>query len=145
VDGIVVTLWLLRIAFLVLLYLFLLAVVRVLVRDLRTAARQSSAELGRLVVVASPSGEPPQAAVFGLDAVTTLGRDVNNTIVIEDPFASGDHAVLTFRGRTWYLEDLDSTNGTFVNGEQVAGVAPVAFGDEIQIGQVRLRLDRSRQ
>jgi pSer/pThr/pTyr-binding forkhead associated (FHA) protein len=145
VDGIVVTLWLLRIAFLVLLYMFLFAVVRVLVRDLRTAARQSSAELGRLVVVASPAGEPPQGAAFGLDAVTTLGRDVNNTIVVEDPFASADHAVLTFRGRTWYLEDLDSTNGTFVNGEQVAGVAPVAFGDEIQIGQVRLRIDRSRQ
>jgi hypothetical protein len=144
-DGIVVTLWLLRLAFLALLYLFLFAVVRVLVRDLRAAARQSSAELGRLVVVASPSGEPPPGAAFVLDAVTTLGRDVNNTIVIDDAFASTDHAVLTFRGRTWYLEDLDSTNGTFVNGGRVEGVAPVAFGDELQIGQVRLRLERSRR
>ena len=144
-DGIVATLWVLRLAFLALLYLFLFAVVRILVRDLRAAARESSAELGRLVVVASPSEEPPAGAVFGLDAVTTLGRDVNNTVVIDDSFASTDHAVLTFRGRTWYLEDLDSTNGTFVNGTPVDGVAPVAFGDELQIGQVRLRLERSRR
>lgn len=144
-DGIVATLWLLRLAFLALLYIFLFAVVRILVRDLRAAVRESSAELGRLVVVTSPSGEPPQGAVFGLDAVTTLGRDVNNTVFVEDPFASTDHAVLTFRGRTWYLEDLESTNGTFVNGAPVEGVAPVAFGDELQIGQVRLRLERSHR
>ena len=51
-----------------------------------------------------------------LDAITTLGRDVNNAIVIDDPFASAEHAILTFRGRGWYVEDLESTNGTYVNG-----------------------------
>jgi hypothetical protein len=144
-DGVVLSLWILRIAFLALLYLFLFAVVRILVRDLRAAAREPGSELGRLVVAASPRGEPPLGGVFSLDAVTTLGRDVNNTIVVDDPFASADHAALTFRGRTWYVEDLGSTNGTFVNGSQVDGVAPVAFGDELQIGQVRLRLERARR
>lgn len=144
-DGIVVTLWLLRLGFLALLYLFLFAVVRILVRDLRAAARESTTELGRLVVLASPAHEPEVGQVFRLDAVTTLGRDVNNTVVIEDPFASTNHAVLTFRGRSWYVEDLDSTNGTFVNGARVDGVAPVSFGDELQVGEVRLRLERSRR
>jgi pSer/pThr/pTyr-binding forkhead associated (FHA) protein len=143
VDGIVVTLWLLRLGFLALLYLFLFAVVRVLVRDLRAASRESATELGRLVVLASPSQEPEVGRVFRLDAVTSLGRDVNNTVVIDDPFASTEHAVLTFRGRSWYVEDLDSTNGTFVNGAPVDGVAPVSFGDELQVGEVRLRLERS--
>ncbi|HEY7524534.1 MAG TPA: FHA domain-containing protein [Candidatus Limnocylindrales bacterium] len=142
-DGIVVTLWLLRLGFLALLYLFLFAVVRVLVRDLRAASRESATELGRLVVLASPSQEPEVGRVFRLDAVTSLGRDVNNTVVIDDPFASTEHAVLTFRGRSWYVEDLDSTNGTFVNGAPVDGVAPVSFGDELQVGEVRLRLERS--
>ncbi len=144
-DPVVLSLWILRIGFLALLYLFLFAVVRILVRDLRAAAREPGSELGRLVVAASPRGEPPVGGVFSLDAVTTLGRDVNNTIVVDDPFASADHAALTFRGRTWYVEDLGSTNGTFVNGSQVDGVAPVAFGDELQIGQVRLRLERARR
>ena len=144
-DPVVLSLWILRIGFLALLYLFLFAVVRILVRDLRAAAREPGSELGRLVVAASPRREPPVGGVFSLDAVTTLGRDVNNTIVVDDPFASADHAALTFRGRTWYVEDLGSTNGTFVNGSQVDGVAPMAFGDELQLGQVRLRLERARR
>ena len=104
-DGFVLTLWLIRILFLVLLYGFLFAVVRVLLRDLRAASRGPT-ELGRLIVLASPHGEPPVGTSFPLDAVTTLGRDVNNAIVVDDPFASAEHTVLTFRGRAWYVEDL---------------------------------------
>ncbi len=143
-DGLLATLWLFRLLFLALLYVFLFAVVRILLRDLRSAAREPGTELGRLVVVASPSGDPAVGTVFPLDAVTTLGRDVNNTIVIEDPFASTEHAVLTFRGRSWYLEDRASTNGTFVNGSRVEGVSPLGFGDELQVGMARLRLERAR-
>lgn len=142
-DGIVLTLWLVRLLFLALLYVFLFAVVRVLLRDLRVASR-GPAELGRLVVVASPRGEPLPGTSFQLDAVTTIGRDVNNSIVVDDPFASADHAVLTFRGRAWYVEDLASTNGTFLNAIAVEGIAEVGFGDELQVGEVRLRLDRGR-
>lgn len=142
-DGFVLTLWLIRILFLVLLYGFLFAVARILMRDLRAASR-GPAELGRLVVLASPEGEPPVATSFPLDAVTTLGRDVNNTIVVEDPFASAEHVALTFRGRAWYVEDLGSTNGTYVNGMPIDRVAPLGFGDELQVGEVRFRLDRGR-
>ena len=142
-DPFVVTLWLIRILFLLLLYAFLFAVVRVLLRDLRAASR-GPAELGRLVVIASPHAEPPVGTSFPLDALTTLGRDVNNAIVVDDPFASGEHAVLTFRGRAWYVEDLESTNGTYVNGVPVERVAPLGFGDELQVGEVQFRLDRGR-
>jgi hypothetical protein len=144
-DGFLIVLWLIRLLFLALIYLFLYQVVRVLVRDLRSAAREPMSELGRLVVVDAPAGDPPTGSVFALDAITTLGRDVNNTIVVEDPFASAEHAALTFRGRTWYVEDLGSTNGTYVNGHRVDGVAPIGFGDDLQVGQVRLRLERSRR
>ncbi len=143
-DGFLLTLWLIRVLFLGLLYVFLFFVVRVLLRDLRAASR-GRGEVGRLVVLASPRGEPPAGAALPLEAIATLGRDVNNAIVVDDPFASGEHAVLTFRGRVWYLEDLDSTNGTFVNGNPVDGAAPLGFGDEIQVGEVRFRLDRGRQ
>lgn len=142
-DGFVLTLWLVRIVFLALLYLFLFAVVRVLLRDLRAAAR-GPAELGRLVVTASPREDPPPGGAFPLDAVTSIGRDVNNTISLDDPFASAEHAVLTFRGSTWYVEDLGSTNGTFVNGSPVSDPTPLGFGDELQVGEVRFRLDRGR-
>lgn len=143
-DPALLILWLIRLAFLALLYVFLFRVVRTLLRDLRAAAREPTTTLGRLVVVGSPDGDPPAGHVFALDAITTLGRDVNNSIVVDDPFASADHAVLTFRGNGWYVEDLGSTNGSYVNGHVVEGVATIGFGDELQVGQVRFRLERPR-
>lgn len=142
-DGFVLALWGLRLLFLGLLYAFLFAVARILVRDLRAASR-GPAEPGRLVVLTSPHGEPPVGTSFPLDAVTTLGRDLANTIAVEDPFASAEHAVLTFRGRVWYVEDRGSTNGTHVNGIPVAGPTVMGFGDQIGVGEVLFRLDRGR-
>lgn len=143
-DGFLIVIWVVRLLFLALLYLVLFRVVRTLLRDLRAAAREPGTTLGRLIVLESPAGEPAVGRSFDLDAITTLGRDVNNAIVIEDPFASADHAVLTYRGRSWYLEDLGSTNGTFLNGRPIATVSPLGFGDEVAVGQVRLRLERPR-
>jgi hypothetical protein len=143
-DPFLLVIWVVRLLFLALLYVFLARVVRSLLQDLRAAAREPGASPGRLIVVESPAGEPEQGRSFDLDAITTLGRDVNNAIVIDDPFASSEHAVLTFRGRSWYVEDLGSTNGTFVNGRAVAAVSPLGFGDEVSIGQVRMRLERAR-
>lgn len=142
-DALAISIWLVRLAFLVLLYVFLVTIARVLLRDLRAAAVEPGSELGRLVTINSPVAEPPVGSVFTLDAVTTLGRDVNNTIVIDDTYVSSDHAVLTYRGRTWFLEDLGSTNGTYVNGGLIDDVQPIGFGDDVQIGQVRFRLERS--
>ena len=144
-DGFVLTIWVVRILFLALLYLFLFGIARTLLRDLGAASREPNAELGRLVVTESPTGEPASGTSFALDAITTMGRDVNNAIVIDDQFASAQHAILTFRGRTWYVEDLDTTNGTFINGSPVEGVAPLGYGDEIQVGRVKLRLERARR
>lgn len=143
-DAFLLAIWVVRLAFLGLLYLFLVFVVRALLRDLRAASREPVAELGRLVVLASPSGEPPVGTAYPLDAVTGIGRDVNNAVVVDDPFASSEHAMLTFRGRTWYVEDAGSTNGTYLNGNRVEGLAPLGFGDEVQVGQVRFRLERGR-
>jgi pSer/pThr/pTyr-binding forkhead associated (FHA) protein len=143
-DGFLVAIWAIRILFLVLLYFFLYRVVSALIRDLRAAARESTTSLGRLVVLESPSGEPEAGRSFDLDAITTLGRDVNNAIVVDDPFASADHAVLTYRGRGWYVEDLGSTNGTYLNGRAVVAPAPIRYGDEVSVGQVRMRLERAR-
>jgi hypothetical protein len=143
-DPFLLTVWIVRLLFLGLLYLFLFRIARALVGDLRAAAREPGAELGRLVVVTSPAGEPAEGTSLALDAIATIGRDVNNAVVVEDQFVSAEHAILTFRGRAWYVEDLDSTNGTFVNGSPVEGVSPLGFGDVVQVGQVRLRLERPR-
>ena len=143
-DGFLLLLWVVRLVFLALLYLVLARVIRSLLRDLRAAAQEPTTSLGRLIVLESPGGEPATGLSFDLDAITTLGRDVNNAIVVEDPFASSEHAVLTFRGRSWYVEDTGSTNGTYLNGRRIEDVAAMGYGDEMSIGQVRLRLERAR-
>ena len=117
---------------------------RALLRDVRAATRDPAAALGRLVVVAS-GGVPPPGAVFALDAVTTLGRDLGSSVVLDDPYASAQHAVLTFRGSAWYVEDLGSTNGTYVDGVRITGIARLGYGGEIQVGDIRLRLERGRK
>lgn len=143
-DTFTVALWVIRLAFVALIYLFLFIVVRALWRDLRSGISSAGLSLGRLLVVAAPEAQPPVGTAFALDAVNSIGRDVNNSIVIEDTFVSAEHALLTFRGRAWYIEDRGSTNGTWLNGQRVETYLPLGYGDEIQVGQVRLRLDRPR-
>jgi pSer/pThr/pTyr-binding forkhead associated (FHA) protein len=143
-DTFTIALWLLRLAFVALIYIFLFLVVRALWRDLRSGIVSAGQPIGRLVVIASPEGQPPAGSSYDLDAVNSIGRDVNSSIVIEDSFVSAEHAMLTFRGRAWYVEDRGSTNGTWVNGQRVETYLPLGYGDEIQIGQVRLRLERPR-
>jgi len=144
VDAFTISLWILRIAFVVFIYLFFFFIVRALWRDLRTTVAGAGRALARLVVVASPEGRPQPGASIPLDAVNTIGRDVNNSIIIDDSFASSEHAVLTFRGRAWFVEDRGSTNGTWLNGQRVESYLPLGYGDELQVGQVRMRLERAQ-
>ena len=144
-DPFLLTVWVVRLLFLALLYVFLFRIARALVGDLRAAAREPGAELGRLVVVARRRASRRRArrsrsTRSRRSAATSTTRSSSRT-----SSSSAEHAILTFRGRAWYVEDLGSTNGTFVNGVPVEGVAPLGFGDELQLGQVRLRLERPRR
>jgi hypothetical protein len=142
-DAFSAVLWILRLAFVLCLYLFLFVVVRSLWRDLRSAVASAAPSVGRLIVLASPLGRPAPGASIPIDAVTSLGGDVNNTVMVEDPSVAAEHGLLTYRGLAWYLEErAEGMRPMLVNGEPVDGGAPVRFGDEIALGKVRLRLER---
>src|SRR5438270_2376460 len=70
--------------------------------------------------------------------VVNLGRADYNDIVLPDPSVSTSHAKLQRREGVWVLVDLDSTNGTFVDGERVRGEAPLAPGATVRLGDVQL-------
>ncbi len=86
----------------------------------------------RLIVRRGP--QPNQIYELNKDIIT-LGRDITNDIVINDPEVSRHHCRLTRGGGGYTMEDLGSTNGTFVNGQRLTGARPLAGGDMIGLGE----------
>jgi hypothetical protein len=86
----------------------------------------------RLVVERAPGHVPGMEYEVGEGAV--MGRGDQAEIRLEDPFASSRHARLTRQGQVIVLEDLGSTNGTYLNEELLSGPQPLHAGDRVRIG-----------
>jgi FHA domain len=140
-----VIIFIIRLLLTVLLYVFLGAVLFVLWRDLcasmdvPTAIQERKA---RLVVLNACDGLEPGTA-FSLQPFTTLGRSAANAFVVPDTFASAEHALVSWRGGQWWLEDLGSRNGTQINDVLVTAPTVLGAGDVISIGQVKLKFEIS--
>jgi hypothetical protein len=150
----------LKFGFLLVLYLFLLWVVRSAMRDLSRYERAPAAEpieppsrrrqepaLGdlragvspQLTVVAAMGHEP--GTTFDVGEGATMGRSDGAAIRIDDPFASSAHARIFPRGEYMYLEDMGSTNGTYLNGRQVKAAERLKMADVIRIGDSEYRYE----
>ena len=149
----------LKIAFLVLLYLFVARVIRSAGREKQAPSQDSmiltpeaAARAGlrrggaarrsaRLVVQRSPSlGEGEEFPVDS--APVTVGRGGQNDLVlVGDDFASARHARIELRGDGVWVQDLESTNGTYVNGSRVAGAQRLDSGDVLRVGETDLRVE----
>ena len=162
------TLLLLRLALLALLWAFVLLAVGVMRRDLfgarptraaRKAARTAAAP--RPPAAPAPPGAPNAAAkaprstprslvvtagsgpgrVLALGtAALTIGRAADNSLVVEDDYASSHHCRLVPGPAGWTLEDLGSTNGTFVGKNRVTAPVPVKAGSTFKVGRTVLEL-----
>ena len=160
-TGVAEVLLVLKIAFLVLLYLFVVRVIRSAARERQEPSQDSmiltpdaaaAAGLGRqgparrsvrLVVPRSPSLE--EGGAFPLNsAPVTVGRGGQNDLVLDgDEFASSRHARIEVRGDGVWVQDLESTNGTFVNGSRVAGAQRLDDGDVLRVGETDLRVEET--
>ena len=158
-TGVAEVLLVLKIVFLVLLYLFVVRVIRSAGRERETPSQDSmiltpaaaaAAGLGRgkrtrrsvrLVVRRSPSLE--DGAEFPLNsAPVTVGRGGQNDLVLTgDEFASARHARIEVRGDGAWVQDLESTNGTSVNGARVAGAQRLEAGDVLRVGETDLAVE----
>jgi hypothetical protein len=139
-----VLLWGVRIAFLLLLYLFLIRAFGVLHRALvaERAVEGATRALGVLIVERNAGHAPRVGERFTLRASTSIGRDAGNDVPLSDEAASARHAVLELRDGEWWIEDLASTNGTLVNGTRIERAERLHFGDELAIGRIALRLEK---
>ena len=74
-----------------------------------------------------------------------IGRDPACDCQLDDMTVSANHAKLEYHHRQWWVEDLGSTNGTYLNQENVTTATVLATGDELQIGQVTLKVDLRKE
>ena len=150
------TLLILKGAFLVLLYLFILLIARSATKDLG-GAPQESIILGAAEAAELRAQLPVRPAAFRvlegpglrtgstltIGSATVVGRDAGSGIRLDgDDFASSRHASIEPGADGVWVEDLGSTNGTFVNGERITGRTLVRAGDAVRIGQTELVLER---
>jgi pSer/pThr/pTyr-binding forkhead associated (FHA) protein len=140
----------LKFAFLGLLYLFVYWVIRWVVVDVRgrtsdrPAAQASGSRRGkapRAVTLFDERGA--KLRTFPLDgAAVQIGRSEACQLRLDDTYASAFHARLFRRDDAWFLEDLGSTNGTFLNQRRVTEAVPVTVGDRVRIGTTLMELRR---
>jgi pSer/pThr/pTyr-binding forkhead associated (FHA) protein len=152
----------LKICFLVLLYLFIWRIVRTASRELNTSGSGGRAVTNESMVLA-----PGQASALGLNSrgggdlvvvrsttlrtgerypldaqALTVGRSGGNDLELrDDQFASAQHARIEPRGADVWVEDDGSTNGTFVNGRRIDAPQRLAPGDVVRIGETELRYE----
>jgi hypothetical protein len=145
----------LKILFLVLLYLFIWRIVRTASRDVRLPqesfvlapgsvpglAEQPRIEAGKLVVIKSPALAEGDERVLD-SAPLTLGRSSRNDVDLgQDEYASSDHARIEPRRDGVWLQDVGSTNGTYLNGTRVTKAKRLSPGDVVRIGETELRYE----
>ena len=150
---------LMRFAFLALLWLFIYGMVRVIRSELRTAgaprvpanpkpakkAKKAAAPETRplrgalsQLIVTEGSLSGTRVALTGKPIL--IGRANDSTLVLTDDYASTRHARISETNGVWYLEDLGSTNGTYVGQNKVTGPIPLEAGVVIRIGKTALEL-----
>ena len=152
---------LLKFCFLALLYLFLFRVVRIVRLELKPVKAAMPADAVAAAPAAAPSKREKKVkersgpALYLLEPVgrhgesyplteeVSVGRAPGCGVVLDDDtFVSQVHARLFRRGRETYVEDLGSTNGTFVNGERISEVTPLRRGDRVQFGSTVAEITR---
>jgi pSer/pThr/pTyr-binding forkhead associated (FHA) protein len=146
----------LKIGFIVLLYLFIWRIVRSASRDFRAGPAQESVIIGpgeaaslglapgkraKLVVLKSPALDAGEEVP--VDAMpVAIGRGGQNEVPLEgDEFASAQHARFESKRDGLWVEDIGSTNGTFVNGARVTTPRRLAKGDIVRVGQTDFRVE----
>ena len=145
----------LKLAFLVLLYLFIWRIVRSAARDVRMPqesfvlapgsvpglGEEPRAQSGRLVVVKSPALEEDDELVLD-SAALLLGRGSGNDVnLARDEYASSNHARVEPRRDGVWVEDVGSTNGTYLNGIRLTNAKRLTPGDILRVGETELRYE----
>ncbi len=125
----------LDITFLILIYSFLFLALYLIKQDLSQIPSTTKEAL--LILPYSPSRRKKKT--FILNGEKIIGRDKNCSIILEDSYASSQHARIYQKDNHFFIEDLESKNGTFLNGKRIKKETALKNGDKITIGKTELK------
>ncbi|MEW8956756.1 FHA domain-containing protein [Clostridium sp.] len=129
--------------FIVILYSIIIFSLRIMAKDVRNGGKKKrlkKASLGLEVMSPGENNTLKAGAVIPINGEITIGRRNDNSIILSDQYVSGYHAKIYLRNNQCIIEDLRSTNGTFINGEDVRGKRYIEEGDKIKIGSVVFKI-----
>ena len=155
-------LFLVRTGFLVLLWIFIFSIISVIRADLfgqKVVSRVAQANVPTVFSSPAVAGSAPtqQAELKATKLVVTagdkvgteialagrqitIGRAGDSDLIVDDEYASTHHAKLVFINGDWLIQDLDSTNGTFLDGQKVSTPVAVAMNTQVRVGQTTFEL-----
>ncbi|MGL4773171.1 MAG: FHA domain-containing protein [Clostridium sp.] len=132
------------IIFIVILYLIIYYSLKIMYKDVKGGGKKKSTgpkrNFGLEVLETTENSGVKEGAVFPIRDEVTIGRKDDNSIVLQDGHVSGNHAKVIVRNNIAYLEDLNSTNGCFINGEIVKGRVKLFPKDEVRVGNTVFRV-----
>lgn len=135
------------IIFIILLYVIIYYSLKIMYKDVKTGGKRknnsSGIRYGMEVIQTGVNSTLEQGSVVPIRGITTLGRKAENTIILTEPFVSGNHAKLYIKNNSLYIEDLNSTNGVYVNNDKINEKFKLIAGDEIKIGSAIFRVLKS--
>lgn len=136
------------IAFIIILYAIIYYALKIMDKDVKSSGKNKNntykKKYGIEVVNSGGSTDLEEGSVIIIRGDITIGRSDENSIVLSEPFVSGKHAKISIKNNDLFIEDLNSTNGAFVNDERVAGKMKLLPHDEIKIGSVIFKVLKSQ-
>ncbi|MDZ7548352.1 FHA domain-containing protein, partial [Clostridium perfringens] len=129
------------------LYFIIYYALKIMYKDVKGGGRrkQPSAKknYGIEVLSVGENSSLEEGSILLLRGIITIGRKEGNTIKLTDQYASGNHAKIVVKNNEIIIEDLDSTNGVFINDEKVEGYAKIMANDKIRIGSAIFKVIRA--
>lgn len=134
------------IIFIIILYFIIYYALKIMYKDVKGGRRRPSSakrNFGIEVISAGDNGNLEEGSVLLLNDSLTIGRKEGNIIKLTDQYVSGNHAKIIVKNNEIEIEDLNSTNGVFVNDEKIRGYCKIKANDKIRIGSATFRVIRA--